>query len=93
MEVDIAWIMQEWRDRLRLFHSNKWSNMAEMEYNLEEYSMDKNENHACCFCDEDPCIWKTHKDSILAWDTAEHGSLLDDAQILTPNIRRKQLYR
>jgi hypothetical protein len=37
-------------------------------------------------------LGKSQSPSILAWDTADHGDL-HDAHILTPNIRRKQLYR
>jgi hypothetical protein len=43
-------------------------------------------------CGEDPCVFTTHRDSLVAFDECEHGSLaIED---LPPNnIRRKKLYR
>jgi hypothetical protein len=66
---------------------------AEMEQDCSEGNDKDNETKSCCFFDEDPCIWKTHEDSILTWDMAEHGDLLHDAQMRAPNITRKRIYR
>jgi hypothetical protein len=46
----------------------------------------------CPGCEEDSCVFIRHKDSLVAHDEAEHGSLaLEDAP--DNNIRRKKLHR
>jgi hypothetical protein len=61
---------------------------------------DGNENNndiaatsTCPGCEEDSCVFIRHKDSLVAYDEAEHGSLaLEDAPAGN-NIRRKRLCR
>jgi hypothetical protein len=46
----------------------------------------------CPGCEEDSCVFIRHKDSLVACDEAEHGSLaLED--VPDNNIRRKKLHR
>jgi hypothetical protein len=46
----------------------------------------------CPGCEENSCVFIRHKDSLVACDEAEHGSLaLEDAP--ENNIRRKKLHR
>jgi hypothetical protein len=46
----------------------------------------------CPGCEEDSCVFIRHKDILVAYDEAEHGSLaLED--VPDNNIRRKKLYR
>ena len=43
-------------------------------------------------CGEDPCLFGTHQESLMAFDESEHGELTED-DLPPNNIRRKKLYR
>ena len=46
----------------------------------------------CSACGEHPCLFLQHKESLVAYDEAEH--LLGDGEdVPANNIRRKKLYR
>ena len=47
----------------------------------------------CSACGEQPCLFLKHKESLVAYDEAEHDLLGDEGDAPTNNIRRKKLYR
>ena len=47
----------------------------------------------CSVCEEQPCLFLQHKESLVAYDEAEHDLLGDEGDAPTNNIRRKKLYR
>lgn len=65
--------------------------VAEMEHDLAEY-LEEGKSMACTFWNRNSCIWLANHDSILAWDSWEHGNL-DVDQMRIPNMRRKTLYQ
>jgi hypothetical protein len=75
-------------------------NEGEDDANDDEDAVDDgNENNndivatsTCPGCEEDSCVFIRHKDSLVACDEAEHGSLArEDAP--DNNVRRKKLHR
>lgn len=76
MEQGIAWIMNKWRARERVFplESMDPSAVAEMKSNLAEY-LEECKEKACLFCKQEPCVWLSNHNSILTWDTLEQGDL------------------
>ena len=53
---------------------------------------DDDDKKICEDCEADPCVFVDHKESLLAFDEAEH-SLQDDTPTVPNNVRRKLLYR
>jgi hypothetical protein len=51
-----------------------------------------NDDNVCLDCEEDPCVFDTHKESLMAFDEAEHTSLAHE-DVPPNNVRRKKLYR
>jgi hypothetical protein len=93
MEQGIARVVSEWRAGIRVFNSAsaKPREVAEMEHDLAQH-LSEVEGRACRFCEQQPCVWMSNHDSMLAWDELEHSDLpMED--VPAANIRRKKLHR
>ena len=58
----------------------------------DDIDNDDDDKKICEDCEADPCVFVDHKESLLAFDEAEH-SLQDDTPTVPNNVRRKLLYR
>jgi hypothetical protein len=88
MEPEIVWVIHEWRTGLHVVPADKLIEVTETEYDLVEYP-EEPEFWYYTFHEQEPYFWLANHDSILAWDTLEHGNHNED-QMPAPNIRKKK---
>jgi hypothetical protein len=62
---------------------------------MEEWVNDVKEEiiEVCADCEEERCVFVENKESLVAYDEAEHVFVAEAEDVPTNNIRRKKLYR
>ena len=73
--------------------SDSNSDMNENVTTIKEEGADDTLDIACPECEEAPCLFLAHKESLVAFDEAETASFALEDQQPPNNIRRKKLYR
>ena len=93
MEQEIARVVNEWKKGERVF-PNTTTDLTLVKKMEHDLGVDLAERYgrACVSCEEEPCVWLSNHESILAWDALEHDGLPLNEMPLA-NIRCKKLYR
>jgi hypothetical protein len=65
--------------------------VVDMEHNLVEYLQECEGGANTSFCEQEPCVWLANHDSILAWDTSQHGILAVEWQSQSREVRLEKM--